>query len=703
MSDQPVDSEKPGGKDLEKQIRSLDKKEAPSRQYREKIAETNNQFRVIFDKSPYPIALTDVNTGKIVEVNPVFCQKVGYEKKELLGKTTTELDFYSPQDRLIFKETLLNDGRIDGLEMKFQTPKQVYVAKMHAEFICIKNQNYVLTTFEDITQQKNYEQELLEYNRQLESATSRANQMAVEAEMANIAKSEFLANMSHEIRTPMNGVIGMTGLLLDTELTEEQRHFARTIQSCGESLLSLINDILDFSKIEAKKLALEHISFDLHRLIEDVATPLAFQAQAKKIELVCGIDPEIPNPVQGDPNRLKQILTNLAVNAVKFTHYGEVAIQVTLISETHTDAFFCFDITDTGIGIPVDKQDCLFQEFSQVDASTTRQFGGTGLGLAISKKLVELMGGEIGVTSREGRGSRFWFKVWLKKQIKGSANELENNAASALEPLVSKKTLGSFPEKRILLAEDNPTNQMVALGILKKMKIRADAVANGRQALKALADTPYDLVLMDVQMPEMDGLAAARQIRSRESQKAGPGIPIIAMTAHVMDGDRDACLDAGMNDYVPKPIDPCVLSQTLEKWLQKDTLPIDKKNKKNSGGKKNDPVQTFDLHALNQVMMNDMELTETIITTFLEDMPRQISQLNKALKNNQTAEACAKAHSIKGAAGNVTGKALAETAHAMESAGKDGDIDTMQYLMPELQKRFDQLKSAMEAALDLDF
>jgi len=711
-----------------------------------------------------------------------------------------------------------------------------------------QGQEYFLTVMVDITDRKKAEKELMETNLQLEEATARANGMAAQAEMANFAKSEFLANMSHEIRTPMNGVIGMTGLLLDTELNAEQRRYAETVRASGESLLGLINDILDFSKIEAGKLDLQILDFDLQSLLDDFAATLALHAHQKGLELVCGMSPDIPPLLRGDPGRLRQILANLAGNAVKFTHSGEVSIRVTLESDTPEDVLLRFSVADTGIGIPLEKLKVLFQKFSQVDASTTRKYGGTGLGLAISKQLAEMMGGEIGVQSEAGKGSEFWFTVRLIKQPPQAAEKMsklanlasvralivDDNATnldilktrmeswdirvfaasdgpSALEALkracdendpfrvavidmqmpemdggelgraiksderlmetrmvlltslgvrgdsrrfkeigfdayltkparpfelkavlssiLSTRTEGSpepqgittrhtvreirnlFADQgvRILLAEDNFTNQQVAMGILKKLGLRADAVADGREALEALHAIPYDLVLMDVQMPEMDGLEATRQIRNPQSASLNRNIPVIAMTAHAMAGDREKCLKAGMNGYVSKPIDPLALANELEKWIGKDTPGTEQTAVSSEEEKTPDETdevgafQIFDRAALLKRLMDDEGLAETIVAGFLDDMPKQMAALRSFVENGQAEEAGGQAHKIKGAAGNVTALTFQETAYDMERAGKAGDMASLQRLLPELEQRFLQLKMRMESNETCDF
>ena len=794
------------------------------------IQQRRQFFEALVENSPIAIVTLDLDYN-IVSCNPAFENLYQYSLTEVQGQNLDEIiaPGMEQTEAVGYTRQVVSGEKVHEINYRRRRDGTLVEVEIFGVPVIVNGEMLgALGMYHDITE--------LELARR-------------EAEAADRAKSEFLANMSHEIRTPMNGVIGMLELTLDTDLTSEQRDFLNTSRESAYALLSLLNDILDFSKIEAGRLDLDIIDFDLRSTVDGVAATLAQRAEDKGLELACLIYHDIPSRLRGDPGRLRQILVNLVGNAIKFTQQGEVVIQVGLESETDTNAVLRFSVNDTGIGIPKERQAAIFERFTQVDGSITRQYGGTGLGLTISKQLVEMMNGEIGIESEIGKGSTFWFTATFEKQpivpepptslnvdlqdlhvlgIDDNATNrmvltkiLENygcristidSGQSAVETLrsafemgdpyrlvlldmqmpvmdgeqilkaikadpivgnVSVITLTSVGRRgdaarlealgaagyllkpvkqselltaigtilsrqpvkptqtltgqmitrhtlteqkrqgtRILLAEDNLTNQKLLAKLLSKKGFSVDVAENGLRAFEAVkahaavGAHSYQLVLMDVQMPEMDGFEATHCIREWEGD--GAHIPIIAMTAHAMKGDRERCLITGMDDYLSKPIDPESLFSTIEQWIGQDTTvkagvaeplihdaPVLTVFYTDDGGgteHRSTEHRPIDLTKAMPRFGDDMSFFIELLTEFVEHLDERCQSMRQSLLTQDAEEISRQAHNLKGAAANFSADQLSSAASDLEIQAKGGNLNNVPALIEKIELEIPKLK-----------
>ncbi|NOT22014.1 MAG: response regulator [Nitrospiraceae bacterium] len=813
--------------------------EAADRRKAELETERSKNFlNSVIENLPIMVFVKDTEHLRFVRWNKAAEDLTGLTRESVLGKSDhdffpqNEAAFFTQKDRDVIESRCLQDIPEEPIATVHRGTRILHTRKIPI-FNAAGQPEYLLGISEDITERKHGEEAL--------------HKAKEAAEAASVAKSQFLANMSHEIRTPMNGVLGMAELLLHTSLTDKQRHLADSVHRSGTTLLSIINDILDFSKIEAGKLELEQVEFELRETIEEAVNLFAEPAGRKGLDLICFLPDEIPDRAIGDPVRLRQVLLNLVGNAVKFTRRGEVTVWLHLLAQNARTLTLKCAVTDTGIGITQEAQAGLFTAFSQADGSTTRRFGGTGLGLSIVKQLVQLMGGEVGITSMPGQGSTFWFTVQLgcaaprddshstpEQFLRGlrvlivddhptnlfvlhahltawGAEVLSTDSgATALERLtqaahtatpidlalldlcipdmdglrlaraikadpllrrvdllalssgerdapsettadlsfvawlqkpVRQSTLltclrryrqGSIPEPtvgasppltpptlttQVLLVEDNPVNREVATGLLELLGCHVDSAEDGRQALELSATGAYDVILMDCQMPIMDGFTATSRIRERERQTQAARIPIIALTANAMEGDREKCLNAGMDDYLTKPFTQAQLKELLNRWLSQrgpassqrtpETASVEAAPESSAPtvqAEQVEPTDVVDYTAWEPIRLlkrpGHPDPLVKLLAIYLEDSRLLVGQLRQAIESNDPSTLHAVAHRLKSSSAALGALTVAARCKELEALGRDHRIDDAPDRFRHLERDFDAVCSVFQTAIN---
>jgi PAS domain S-box-containing protein len=668
--------------------------------FRIKLSE--RKYRSIFDNSAEGIFQSSPD-GRFLTVNTALSEILGYSKEELV-KLNIETDIYkNPAERIALIKELNEKKELKDYQITLMKKDgSEVIVRLNDRLISDSEGNnyYFEGNMQDITAQVIAEISKQKAEQALRVEKLRSDMLAKEALQSSLIKSQFLANMSHEIRTPMNGIIGFLSLIEKEayKSKEELKQFAFSAKKSAESLLDIINDILDVSKIESGKMEIVNRDFNLSDVIDESVSILSTKIKEKNLTISKEIEENTIHLLHGDSTRIRQIFINLISNAVKFTEKGGIKIFIkTLEADPGSITLFC-SVEDTGIGIPKDKLDTLFKPFSQVDASQTRKYGGTGLGLVICKEFVSMMNGEIGVQSEVKKGSRFFFTLKLsppstirsdvsKNNLSRTYDLKEETKESDSQIKNSKSERGKF---KILLAEDNFINQKVCLRILNEAGFNADAVVNGLEAIEAVKKQSYNLILMDVQMPECDGFTATKEIR--KLGKLYENLPIFAITAHALMGDKEKCLEAGMNDYISKPIISDNLIRMMDNWLN-----INPKSKNQSiNNKSNYKMEDiFDFVHLEKMSIGSVEFQKDLITTFIEDMDKRFDILESHFNSGSLEKLVNEAHTIKGASLSVGANLVGRDALEVEMTGKQKDLSVLPGKLSNLKESIEKTKDIL--------
>lgn len=671
-----------------------------------KVAASERRFRSIFNNSAEGIFQSTLD-GKFIIANPSMAKILGYSDPSELMKVDIAKDlFRSPEEREKLINLIMKKGAVEDY--------QITLKKKNGENVIVKlndrifydeedNSAYLEGSIRDITQQVIIEEKKRAAEKELREEKKRADMLADEAMQLSLAKSKFLAYLGHEIRTPVNGIIGYLSLIENDyyENPEELKEFVSNAKASADSLLEILNSILDLTKIESGRMELYEVDFNLNDLIDQAISINMGKIREKGLYISKEVDSKIPHTLRGDATRIRQIFVNLISNAIKFTEKGKIEIYSRLESISENSLEIMSSVRDTGIGIPEEKLENLFKPFSQVDASHSSKYGGTGLGLMICKQFVNMMGGNIGVESKVDAGSTFYFTIKLNSKkpepvvystdssyrnfdIKNYKTEYHSPYHDDLKMKRSRHT--------ILLAEDNVVNQKVMLRMLSELGYSAEAVSNGKETIDKVANGNFSAVLMDVQMPEMDGFTATKYIRVLDEPKRN--IPIIAITAHALKGDKEKCIEVGMNDYITKPVNVKQLANVLDSWLN---IEFGLKEKEQSEVKSADGI--FDIQRFNEMSLGDVDFQRELLMDYFEDLEHRINKLDELISNKNLEEVVKEVHTIKGSSFSLGAVRIGEEALGIELSGKSNDYDSVVQRLQTLKTAFTQTKEVVKHLL----